>query len=57
MLTLTDTASRKLAEIMSKQTEPVAGLRVFVEKGGCSGYSYGMSLATEMPIRKPRMPS
>ena len=48
MLTLTDTASRKLAEIMSKQTEQPAGLRVFVEKGGCSGYSYGMSLATEV---------
>jgi iron-sulfur cluster assembly protein len=48
MLTLTDAASRKLAEIMSKQTEPVAGLRVFVEKGGCSGFSYGMSMATEV---------
>jgi iron-sulfur cluster assembly protein len=48
MLTLTDAASRKLAEIMSKQTEPVAGLRVFVEKGGCSGYSYGMSMAAEI---------
>ncbi len=48
MLTLTDAASRKLAEIMSKQAEPVAGLRVFVQKGGCSGYSYGMSLATEV---------
>lgn len=48
MLTLTDAASRKLAEIMSKQPEPVAGLRVFVEKGGCSGFSYGMSLAAEV---------
>ena len=48
MLTLTDAASRKLAEIMSKQTEPAVGLRVFVEKGGCSGYSYGMSLAAEV---------
>ena len=48
MLTLTDAASRKLAEIMSKQNEPVAGLRVFVQKGGCSGYSYGMSLAPQV---------
>jgi iron-sulfur cluster assembly accessory protein len=46
MLTLTEAASRKLAEIMSKQAEPVAGLRVFVQKGGCSGFSYGMSLAS-----------
>ena len=48
MLTLTEAASRKLAEIMGKQTEPVAGLRVFVKKGGCSGFSYGMSLASEV---------
>jgi len=48
MLTVTDAASRKLAEIMGKQAEPVAGLRVFVEKGGCSGFSYGMSLAAEV---------
>ena len=48
MLTLTEAASRKLAEIMSKQAEPVAGLRVFVQKGGCSGFSYGMSLASEV---------
>ena len=48
MLTMTDAASRKLAEIMGKQTGPVAGLRVFVQKGGCSGFSYGMSLAAEV---------
>jgi iron-sulfur cluster assembly accessory protein len=46
MLTLTEAASQKLAEIMSKQAEPFAGLRVSVQKGGCSGFSYGMSLAT-----------
>ena len=45
MLTLTDAASAKLAEIMAKQTEPMAGLRVSVQKGGCSGFSYGMTLA------------
>ena len=45
MLTLTEAASRKLAEIMSQQAGPVAGLRVFVQKGGCSGYSYGMTFA------------
>ena len=48
MLTLTDAASRKLAEIVSKQAEPVVGLRVSVQKGGCSGFSYGMSLASEV---------
>jgi len=52
MLTLTDAAGRKLQEIIKEQTElhaePVVGLRVFVQKGGCSGYSYGMSLAAQV---------
>ena len=48
MLTVTETASRKLTEIIAGQNEPVAGLRVFVQKGGCSGYSYGMTLAQEI---------
>jgi iron-sulfur cluster assembly accessory protein len=48
MLTLTEAASRKLAEIVGKQAEPVGGLRDFVQKGGCSGFSYGMSLASEV---------
>src|SRR4030095_5757247 len=37
-----------LPEIPPKRTEPVAGLRVYVQKGGCSGYSYGMSLAPQV---------
>ena len=48
MLTLTEAASRKLGEIISQQNEPVAGLRVFVQPGGCSGYSYGMTLAQQV---------
>jgi iron-sulfur cluster assembly accessory protein len=52
MLTLTEAATKKLGEIIAEQsqssTEPVAGLRVFVTKGGCSGFSYGMSLAPQV---------
>ena len=43
MLTLTDAATRKLGEIITEQSqhqsEPIVGLRVFVQKGGCSGFS------------------
>ena len=45
MLTLTDAARGKLGEIIAGQSQPTVGLRLFVQKGGCSGYSYGMSLA------------
>lgn len=52
MLTLTEAATRKLAEIIAEQSqasaEPIVGLRVFVNKGGCSGFSYGMSLAPQV---------
>ncbi len=45
MIEVTEVASRKLTEIIGQQQDPVYGLRVHVFPGGCSGYSYGMSLA------------
>jgi iron-sulfur cluster assembly protein len=45
MITVSETASRKLIEILAQQEQPAFGLRVHVFQGGCSGYSYGMSLA------------
>jgi iron-sulfur cluster assembly protein len=50
MVTLTEAASRKLEEILAQQTPGVLGLRLSVQQGGCSGYSYGMSFAeTQQP--------
>lgn len=45
MVTLTETASRKLSELLAQQDPPVAGLRLSAQPGGCSGYSYGMAFA------------
>lgn len=45
MVTLTETASRKLSELLAQQAQPVAGLRLSVHQGGCSGFSYGMAFA------------
>jgi iron-sulfur cluster assembly accessory protein len=41
-VTLTENAVKKIKEIYSQDSE-LAGkaLRIFIEKGGCSGYSYG----------------
>ncbi len=44
MVTLTEAASRKLGELLQQQTG-VVGLRLLVQEGGCSGYSYGMTFA------------
>jgi len=47
MITVTDTATRKIAEAMGQEPAPVFGLRVAVYPGGCSGYEYGMTFAPE----------
>jgi iron-sulfur cluster assembly protein len=48
VVTLTDAASRKLAEVLAQQSEhgkSYLGLRVSAMSGCCSGPQYGMSLA------------
>lgn len=47
MLSLTEAASRKLNELIARQSEPVYGLRVMATLGGCSGCSYGMAFAEQ----------
>ncbi len=44
MLTLTDTAAKRVAAIARKQARP-AILRLSVEGGGCSGFQYRFVLA------------
>jgi iron-sulfur cluster assembly protein len=44
VLSLTDAAASKLAELTKEETNPAIGLRVYVYSGGCSGYRYGMML-------------
>ena len=42
MLTLTDTASYKVKELIQAEGDEGLALRVAVRPGGCSGYSYEM---------------
>lgn len=42
MLTLTDTASLKVKELIQAEGDESLALRVAVRPGGCSGYSYEM---------------
>ena len=44
VLSLTDAAAGKLAELTREEANPNIGLRVYVYSGGCSGYRYGMML-------------
>jgi iron-sulfur cluster assembly accessory protein len=43
-LSLTDEAISRLRNVLENQQAPEGALRVFVTPGGCSGFSYGMSL-------------
>src|SRR5215471_4767384 len=46
-LTLTSEAVLRLRGVLDAQQVPEGALRVFVSPGGCSGFSYGMSLEAE----------
>lgn len=49
MITVSDTALGQLRELVQKSGEETVGLRVFVQSGGCSGFSYGMGLDENPP--------
>ena len=42
MITLTDTAATKVAQLLADEGTPEFALRVAVKSGGCSGFSYDM---------------
>jgi iron-sulfur cluster insertion protein len=43
MITLTESAKLKIKDLLSEQNDPNLYLRVFVQGGGCSGFSYGFT--------------
>ncbi len=47
ILEVTDLAAEKAAKLLEDKGFTDGALRVFVVSGGCSGYQYGMALATE----------
>jgi iron-sulfur cluster assembly protein len=48
MLTVSEAALQQLQSLVQQESAPV-GLRVFVQPGGCSGFSYGMGLDENPP--------
>ena len=47
MITLTDNAATKITDLLIDENKPGTKLRVFVQGGGCSGFSYGFRFDTE----------
>lgn len=44
MINVTETAASKIAELLVEEGRMGAGLRVFVQGGGCSGFQYGLMI-------------
>ena len=48
MLTLTDSATEKIKDLLAEENNPALNLRVFVQGGGCSGFQYGFTFDDEV---------
>ena len=48
-INLTDNAVAKLKEMLAEQEDADLCLRVFIQSGGCDGYSYGMTFDSPEP--------
>jgi iron-sulfur cluster insertion protein len=44
MITITESAQTKIADILAEENNPELKLRMFVQGGGCAGFSYGFTL-------------
>lgn len=44
MINVTTLAAEKISELLNEEQKPEAGLRVFVQGGGCSGFQYGLMI-------------
>ena len=44
MINVTETAASKISELLVEEGRTGAGLRVFVQGGGCSGFQYGLMI-------------
>lgn len=42
-ITFTDAAAEKITDLLAEENNPAMKLRVFVQGGGCSGFSYGFT--------------
>jgi iron-sulfur cluster insertion protein len=47
MITITETAQAKIADILAEENNAKLKVRAFVQGGGCSGFQYGFTLDEE----------
>lgn len=47
MITVTEAAQTKIIEVLKEENNPKSKLRMFVQGGGCAGFSYGFTIDEE----------
>jgi iron-sulfur cluster insertion protein len=47
MITITESAQNKILDVLAEENDPTIRLRMFVQGGGCSGFTYGFTLDNE----------
>lgn len=47
-LVITESAARKVKELIEREQNPELKLRVFIQGGGCSGFQYGFTFDEEV---------
>ena len=47
MITISESAQYKIADILAEENNPNLRLRMFVQGGGCAGFNYGFMLDEE----------
>ena len=48
MITVTDSASLKIKDLLLEENDPTLKVRAFVKGGGCSGFQYGFTMDSEV---------
>ena len=47
MITITESAKTKIASILEEENDATLKLRMYVQGGGCAGFSYGFTIDNE----------
>ena len=62
MITITEPAKAKIADVLAEENNPKMRLRMYVQGGGCSGMSYGFTFDEvmneddfEIPLEKTKI--
>ncbi len=48
MITITEDAQTRISELLAEENDPKMRLRMFVQGGGCSGFSYGFTFDDQL---------